>query len=57
MKHSLALKQLLFHTGMMKAVRTVVPSGGVAILRYYAVVAPEDNFYASPSICISPDIL
>lgn len=28
----------------------------VAILRYHAIVEQKDNFYASPSICLSPEL-
>jgi peptidoglycan/xylan/chitin deacetylase (PgdA/CDA1 family) len=56
MKHSLYIKKLLFHSGLMCGVRSLLPSPGVRILRYHAIVSTADNYYASPSICLSPTI-
>lgn len=57
MKHSLTIKKILFKSGVMALVRKVTnPANDVAILRYHAIVDPEKNFYASPSICIRPDV-
>ena len=40
----------------MALCRHVKSPGTVAILRYHAIVDPENNFYSSPSISIPPDI-
>lgn len=48
------IKAGLFYGGAFALHRRLRPSGGVAILRYHAVQRPEQNFYASPSITLSP---
>lgn len=47
-------KFLFFHAGVFSLIRAARPAGGVAILRYHAVVDPRRADYASPMICISP---
>jgi len=56
MKHSLYIKKLLFHSGVMRVAQSLLPSPGVRILRYHAIVSAADNYYASPSICLAPTI-
>lgn len=46
-------KAALLTTGFYSAFRKVLPSRGVAILRYHAV-CDSDAGYADPGICISP---
>jgi peptidoglycan/xylan/chitin deacetylase (PgdA/CDA1 family) len=48
------LKAALFHLGFFHLLRVLFPNRRVAILRYHAVVDPQNCDYASPSICISP---
>ena len=55
MRLSRQIKEALFRAGFFAAIRKSVPNQHVAILRYHAVVEPEDNFYASPGICLSKD--
>ncbi|MDZ7289558.1 MAG: polysaccharide deacetylase family protein [candidate division KSB1 bacterium] len=47
------LKAALFYLGFFHLLRVLFPNRNVAILRYHAVVDPENNFYANPGICIS----
>jgi peptidoglycan/xylan/chitin deacetylase (PgdA/CDA1 family) len=47
------LKAALFYLGFFHLLRILFPNRRTAILRYHAVVDPPDNYYASPSICIS----
>lgn len=47
------LKAALFYCGFFCLLRFLVPNKRVAILRYHAVVDAEDNYYASPGICLS----
>jgi peptidoglycan/xylan/chitin deacetylase (PgdA/CDA1 family) len=47
------LKAILFHLGFFHLLRIFFPNRRVAILRYHAVVDPQDCDYASPGICIS----
>lgn len=49
-----ALKTAGFHGGAYAALRRLMPSRGVAILRYHAICGPEGHAYASPWICMSP---
>jgi len=55
MKYSSKIKNILFRSGIMALSRLTVGRGQAAILRYHSVAEPTDNFYASPSICVSPD--
>jgi len=48
------IKEALFYLGIFHLIRILFPNRKTAILRYHAVVDPSDNYYASPSICISP---
>ncbi|BCS33211.1 polysaccharide deacetylase [Luteitalea sp. TBR-22] len=50
-----AAKTLLLRTGGFRALRSLSPSRGVAILRYHAVCGPEGYAYADPGICVSPE--
>ena len=50
-----AAKTALLRTGGYAFVRRLLPSRGVAILRYHAICGAEGYRYASPGICISPD--
>lgn len=50
-----SIKASLFHSGAFALYRRLHPSDGVAILRYHSVQCPEQNFYASPSIVLSPE--
>jgi len=56
MRLSSAIKTIMFHTGIMALARRRAKSNTVAILRYHAIVEPEKNYYASPLICLAPDI-
>ncbi len=47
------LKAALFYLGFFHLLRVLFPNRKVAILRYHAVVDPQDNFYANPNICLS----
>jgi len=47
------LKATLFHLGFFHLLRVLFPNRRVAILRYHAVVDPQNCDYASPGICIS----
>jgi peptidoglycan/xylan/chitin deacetylase (PgdA/CDA1 family) len=46
-------KSVLFHAGGYAAIRRVLPSRQLAILRYHAVCEPDAG-YADPGICVSP---
>lgn len=48
-------KRALLRMGGYAAVRRVLPSRRLAILRYHAICGPEGYRYADPSICISPE--
>ena len=52
MSYSTNIKKLFLHSGIMKLFEKFQQNESVGILRYHAVVNPEDNYYASPSICI-----
>jgi peptidoglycan/xylan/chitin deacetylase (PgdA/CDA1 family) len=56
LKQSLRVKNTLLQCGVMALCRYVKSPDTVAILRYHAIVDPENNYYASPSIGISPKI-
>lgn len=56
MKYSCTIKNLLLHSGTMACCRRLPRPSQVAILRYHSIVRPADNFYASPSICLSPEL-
>jgi len=45
----------LLKSGVMSLCRNLRNAGKVAILRYHSIVEPENNFYASSSICVLPD--
>jgi peptidoglycan/xylan/chitin deacetylase (PgdA/CDA1 family) len=47
------LKKFLFHCGFLHLLRVFFPNRKVAILRYHAVVDPQENFYTTPSISVS----
>ncbi len=55
MKNSKVIKNIALKFGAMKLCRQIFKNNTVAILRYHSIVSPEDNYYASPSICISLD--
>ena len=48
-------KTALLRMGGYAALRRVLPSRGLAILRYHAICGPEGYEYADPQICITPD--
>ena len=48
-------KSALFHAGVYAAMRRLVPSRDVAILRYHAVCGEEGYSYADPGICVTPE--
>jgi peptidoglycan/xylan/chitin deacetylase (PgdA/CDA1 family) len=48
------VKNALLNTGIAKLVSAREKGASVAILRYHAVVDPEDNYYACDSICVTP---
>jgi len=49
-----AAKRALLRLGGYAAVRKILPSRQLAILRYHAVCGPEGHRYADPSICVTP---
>lgn len=49
------LKAALFQLGFFHLLRVLFPNRRVAILRYHAVVAPENNFYTSLGISVSEE--
>jgi peptidoglycan/xylan/chitin deacetylase (PgdA/CDA1 family) len=49
-----AAKTALLRLGAYSALRTLLPSRRVAILRYHAVCGEEGAAYAEPGICVSP---
>jgi len=55
MRNSLIIKNYLFKIGAMSLCRRLIETKTVGILRYHAIVNPEDCYYASPGICISPE--
>jgi peptidoglycan/xylan/chitin deacetylase (PgdA/CDA1 family) len=48
-------KTALLHAGGYAAVRRLIPSRYLAILRYHAICGPEGYGYADPQICITPE--
>lgn len=53
-KLSLLIKKMLLRAGVYGVIRTLFPNRKAAILRYHALAAPQDNFYTSPAIALSP---
>lgn len=49
-----AAKRALLRLGGYAAVRRILPSRQLAILRYHAVCGPDGHRYADPSICVTP---
>lgn len=49
-----AAKRALFKTRAYDMLRTIRPSGSLAILRYHAICGPEGEVYAEPGICTTP---
>ena len=49
-----AVKTALLRCGGYAAVRRLLPSRSLAILRYHAICEPGGYAYAAPGICISP---
>ena len=47
-------KSALLRTGGYAALRRVLPSHNLAILRYHAICGPEGYAYADPYICVTP---
>jgi peptidoglycan/xylan/chitin deacetylase (PgdA/CDA1 family) len=47
-------KTALFRGGGCAALRRLLPSRGLAILRYHAICGPEGYGYAEPQICVTP---
>ncbi len=56
MNQSRKIKDFLLASGFMSLCRNISSRDTVSILRYHAITNPEDNFYASPSICLSESI-
>ena len=52
---TISIKAALFYSGAFAVHRRLHPSSEVAILRYHSVQRLEQNFYASPSIALSPE--
>jgi peptidoglycan/xylan/chitin deacetylase (PgdA/CDA1 family) len=48
-------KTALLRLGGYTAIRRILPSRGLAILRYHAICGPEGYSYADPQICITPE--
>jgi len=55
MKHSLKIKNTLFRSGFFALCQRIQSRRSVAILRYHAIVEPDNNYYASQAICITPE--
>lgn len=51
---SATVKKLYLRGGIYDLLRRLFPNSEAAILRYHAIVEPENNFYTSPSIALSP---
>lgn len=51
---STTVKKLFLQSGVYDILRRLFPNSEAAILRYHAIVEPENNFYTSPSIALSP---
>jgi hypothetical protein len=47
-------KSMLLRFGGYAAFRRLVPSHGVAILRYHAICGAEGAAYCDPGICVTP---
>ena len=56
MKNSRKIKDIMLKTGLFDLASIFAKGKSVAILRYHSIVRPEDNFYASPSITLSPEV-
>lgn len=52
---SRSVKSVFLKAGVYGLIRRLFPNPKVAILRYHAVVEPDQNSYTSPSIALSPD--
>jgi peptidoglycan/xylan/chitin deacetylase (PgdA/CDA1 family) len=50
-----AAKTMLLRAGGYTAIRRMLPSRRLGILRYHAVCGPEGYSYADPGICITPE--
>ena len=50
---SLIIKKLFLQIGVYGLIRKISPNQNISILRYHAIVSPEDNFYTSPPIALS----
>lgn len=48
-------KTALLRMGGYAALRRMLPSRGLAILRYHAICGPEGYDYADPHICVAPE--
>jgi peptidoglycan/xylan/chitin deacetylase (PgdA/CDA1 family) len=48
-------KTALLHVGGYAALRRILPSRGLAILRYHAICGAEGYAYADPQICVTPE--
>jgi peptidoglycan/xylan/chitin deacetylase (PgdA/CDA1 family) len=48
-------KRALLRMGGYNAIRRLLPSRRLAILRYHAICGPEGYRYADPGICITPE--
>ena len=55
MKYSSLVKKFMLQTGLMQLPKLIGKQKKVAILRYHSVTSTGDNFYASPSISLSPE--
>lgn len=47
------IKIILFYGGFFHLLRVLFPNRRVAVLRYHAVVNPQENFYTAPGISMS----
>jgi len=56
MKQSLAIKQAIHNSGLASLLRRLSLVNSVAILRYHAVVDPQECDYAAPGICTDPAV-
>lgn len=56
MKGSGIIKSAMFTSGIMKLFQMISKENKLAILRYHSIFDPNSCYYASPSICIQPEI-
>lgn len=48
------IKRIFLALGIYHLIRILAPNRSIAILRYHSVTEPENNFYTTPAIALSP---